>query len=53
MVREFIQGFKPELMEGYEGIFLKGEDYYSEVFERVLRRCGEKGVRCEVNKLVD
>jgi DNA repair photolyase len=52
-VREFIAGFKPELLAGYERIFLKGEDYYSEVFERVLRRCEEKGVRCEVNRLGD
>ncbi len=52
-VREFIAGFKPGLLAGYERIFLRGEDYYSGVFERVLRRCGEKGVRCEVNRLRD
>ncbi len=52
-VREFIAGYKPELLADYEGIFLKGEDYYSEVFERVMGRCREKGVRCEVNRLVD
>lgn len=46
-VREFIVGFKPELLGDYEGIFLRGEDYYSGVFERVLRRCEENGVRCE------
>jgi len=46
-VREFISGFKPELLPEYERIFLRGEDYYSEVFERVMRGCGEKGVRCE------
>ena len=50
-VREFIAGFKPELLTDYERIFLKGEDYYSGVFERVLRRCEEKGVRCEINRL--
>ncbi len=52
-VREFIGGFKPELLADYERIFLKGEDYYSEVFERVLRRCEEKELRCEVNRLED
>jgi hypothetical protein len=50
-VREFIAGYKPELLADYEGIFMKGEDYYSEVFERILRWCGEKGVRCEMNRL--
>lgn len=52
-VREFIAGFKPEVLPEYERIFLKGEDYYKEVFERVMRRCEEKGVRCEVNRLRD
>jgi hypothetical protein len=52
-VREFIAGFKPELLGDYERIFLKGEDYYSRVFENVLRRCEEKGVKCEVNRLRD
>lgn len=37
-VREFIEGFKPELLPGYERIFQRGGDYYSGVFERVLRR---------------
>jgi DNA repair photolyase len=52
-VREFIAGFKPELLGDYERIFLKGEDYYSRIFENVLRRCEEKGVKCEVNRLRD
>ncbi|CAG0969280.1 hypothetical protein METP3_01341 [Methanosarcinales archaeon] len=52
-VRQFITGFKPELLKGYERIFLKGEDYYSEVFERFLKRCEEKGVMCEMNRLGD
>ena len=50
-VREFIAGFKPGLLADYERIFLKGEDYYSGVFERILKRCGEKGVRFEMNRL--
>lgn len=50
-VKGFIVGFKPEVLAGYERIFLKGEDYYKGVFERVLRRCGEKGIRCELNSL--
>ena len=52
-VREFIAGYKPELLADYERIFLKGENYYSGIFERVLRRCEEKEVRCEINKLVN
>lgn len=52
-VREFIAGFKPELLADYERIFLKGEDYYSAVLERVMRRCDEKGVMCKMNRLVD
>lgn len=51
-VREFIAGEKPELLADYERIFLKGEDYYSGVFERISR-CGEKGMRCEMNRLGD
>lgn len=51
-VGEFIAGYKPELIADYEVIFLKGEDYYNGVFERVLRRCEEKGVRCEINNMV-
>ncbi|NJD53594.1 MAG: radical SAM protein [Candidatus Methanoperedens sp.] len=46
-VREFISGFKPDLLGDYERIFLRGEDYYSEIFETFLRRCEEKGVGCE------
>lgn len=52
-VRQFIGGFKQEVLAGYEGIFLKGEDYYGEIFERVMRRCEGKGVRCDVNRLGD
>lgn len=52
-VREFIQGFKPELLADYERIFQGGREYYSGVFEKVMGRCGEKGLRCEINKLVD
>ncbi len=51
-VKGFVQEFKPELLHEYERIFQGGEDYYSKVFERVLRRCEEKGLRCEVNRLV-
>ena len=52
-VREFIAGFKPELLADYERILLRGEDYYKGVFERVMGRCGEKGIRCGVNRLGD
>ncbi len=52
-VREFIRGFKPELLPEYERIFSRKEDYYSGVFERVMRRCEEKGLKCEVNTLVN
>ena len=46
-VKGFVQGLEPELLPGYERIFQGGEDYYSGVFERVLMRCAEKGMRCE------
>ncbi|VVB54842.1 Radical SAM superfamily protein [uncultured archaeon] len=52
-VRGFIAEFKPELLADYERIFLREEDYYTEVFEKVLRGCEEKGVRCEVNRFGD
>ncbi len=43
-IREFIQ---PELLSAYERIFLAGEEYYGEVFERFMRKCEQKGLRCE------
>jgi DNA repair photolyase len=52
-VREFIGGYKPELLADYERIFHGGGDYYSGVFEKVRRRCEEKGLRCEMNRLGD
>lgn len=50
-VTEFIRKFDVRLLPAYERIFRDGGDYYGEVFERVLRRCGEKKLRCEVNKI--
>jgi len=50
-VKDFILGFKPELLSGYERIFFGGEEYYGEVFEGIMRKCGEKGMRCEINRL--
>lgn len=50
-VTEFIQKFDPRLLPDYDRIFGEGGDYYGGVFERVLRRCEEKNLRCEVNRL--
>lgn len=50
-VREFIREFEPELLGDYEMIFLKGEDYYKAIFEKVMARCEEKEVGCEINIL--
>ncbi len=50
-VTEFIKEFNPKLLSEYERIFLEGGEYYRELFERVIMKCKEKGIRCEVNKL--
>ncbi len=50
-VREFVRGFEPELLPEYERIFQGDGDYYSGVFERLLRSFGESGIRCKINKL--
>ncbi|MDD5616868.1 MAG: radical SAM protein [Candidatus Methanoperedens sp.] len=49
-VREFIQEFKPELLCDYEGIFRKGAEYYGEVLDSIINRCGKSGLRCEINR---
>jgi DNA repair photolyase len=50
-VREFIEEFKPELINEYEKIFRGGGEYYGEVFEKVMSRCEKKRLRCEINSL--
>ncbi len=50
-VKEFIQGFNPGLLSGYERIFCGDQDHYVKVFERVAGKCGEKGIRCEMNRV--
>lgn len=52
-VKGFIEGFNPQVLPEYERIFQDEDDYYRRVFDRILRKCEEKGVRCEVNRLVD
>ena len=52
-VREFSEVWKPELLCEYEGIFQGGGEYYGEVFERIIDRCGKSGLRCEINRLRD
>ena len=52
-VREFIEGWKPELLCEYERIFHGGGEYYGDVFERIIDRYGKKGLRCEINRLRD
>jgi len=50
-VREFVLGFKPELLPEYERILQGEDDYYGEVFESVMKRCKGRGLRCEMNRL--
>ena len=38
-VREFIEEWKPELVNEYERIFRGGGEYYGEFFEKVMNRC--------------
>ncbi len=48
-VTEFIKGFKPKLLSGYERIFLGDGEYYRELFEKMITKCKEKGIRCDMN----
>jgi DNA repair photolyase len=50
-VSEFIRNFKPELLEEYERIFFEGENYYEDVFEKIMRKFDEKMLRCKINRL--
>ncbi|KCZ72504.1 DNA repair photolyase [Candidatus Methanoperedens nitroreducens] len=51
-VKQLIQEFDPQLLVEYEMIFREGgdHDFYRPVFERVMRKCKEKGLRCEINR---
>lgn len=50
-VKGFIQEFRPELVTDYERIFHGGVEYYGEVFESIIKRCKNSGLRCEINTL--
>lgn len=50
-VLEFIEGHKHEALKDHKIIMLKLEDYYNDVFMRGLKRCGEKKIRCEINRI--
>jgi len=50
-VREFIHKSYPQLLSEYEAIFVGGDDYYRGVFEKILKKCKERGLRCDVNIL--
>jgi DNA repair photolyase len=52
-VREFVQGFKPELLADYERIFLRGEEYYKQSLNSILVKCKEKGLNCNIHMLGD
>ncbi len=41
-VKEFIQEYQPELLSGYERIFFRREEYYGEVFDRIMGKCAGK-----------
>ncbi|HLB69725.1 MAG: radical SAM protein [Candidatus Methanoperedens sp.] len=50
-VSEFVRGFDPGLVREYESIFDGDEDYYLKILEMVIKKCEEKGLRCEMNRL--
>ncbi len=50
-VMEFIKGFNPKLLPEYERIFLGDGEYYRELFEKMIIKCKEKGIRCDMNTL--
>jgi DNA repair photolyase len=52
-VREFIENFKPELLEEYERIFLDGGNYYGDVFEKIMKKCDENKLYCRINRLIE
>jgi DNA repair photolyase len=50
-VMEFIKGFDKKLFPEYERIFFGSGAYYEELFEKMISKYNEKGIRCEVNAL--
>ncbi|MCE8424558.1 MAG: radical SAM protein [Candidatus Methanoperedens sp.] len=52
-ISEFIKSYDLQLLPEYEMIFLKSNDYYREVFETIIRKCREKGLKCEINNLYE
>ncbi len=50
-VSKFIRENMPGSVNEYERMFKEGEEYYGKIFESIMRRCREKGQRCEVNRL--
>jgi DNA repair photolyase len=52
-VRGFIQEFRPELANEYERIFQGCGEYYGEVFESIIKKCKNGGLRCEINRLAE
>ncbi len=52
-VRGFIHELRPELAEEYERIFQGGGEYYGEVFEGIIKKCRNSGLKCEINRLGD
>ncbi|TRZ87817.1 MAG: radical SAM protein [Methanosarcinales archaeon] len=50
-VREFIEGWKPELLCEYEMIFQNGVKYYGDVLKKVKSRCEKNGLKCKINRL--
>jgi len=51
MVRDFVGGWKPELLCEYERIFQNNVEYYGDVFMKIKSRCEKNGLKCEINRL--
>ncbi len=50
-VMDFIHEHEPELLKEYEMIFQGDGVYYREIFERIIRSCEKKGLKCDINRL--
>ena len=45
----FIEEFFPQYSKKYSDIFFGNEDFYGELFESIMNKCDENGIKCEIN----
>ena len=45
----FIEEFYPQFSEKYSKIFFEKEDFYGGLFENIINKCDENGIKCDIN----